>query len=90
MKPGDLASIVVTFVDDRDGRALVRLPNGSKTRVEHDELNPLAGNGHVTQSTKVGRGVDVFCHECPWTGNFPGGHQAQAALAGHEHVELRV
>ncbi|GHE27881.1 hypothetical protein GCM10017673_32710 [Streptosporangium violaceochromogenes] len=39
MEFGDVASILVTFVEDRNGRALVRLPNGSKTSLPYASLD---------------------------------------------------
>jgi hypothetical protein len=39
MQRGDVASILVVYLEDRNGRALVRLPNGSKTSVPHDSLD---------------------------------------------------
>ncbi|MGW7824735.1 hypothetical protein ACWGLF_43330 [Streptomyces puniciscabiei] len=35
MNPGDLASTLVVFLQDRHGKALVRLPNGTKTSLPH-------------------------------------------------------
>ena len=39
MQRGDVASILVVFLEDRNGKALVRLPNGSKTSVPHESLD---------------------------------------------------
>lgn len=39
MNPGDLASTLVVFLEDRHGKALVRLPNGSKTSLPHECLD---------------------------------------------------
>ncbi|MFJ5987944.1 hypothetical protein [Lentzea sp. NPDC092896] len=36
---GDIASVLVQFLEDRDGRALVRLPNGSKTSLPYECLD---------------------------------------------------
>jgi hypothetical protein len=38
---GQWASILVQYLEDRNGRALVRLPNGSKTSVSHSALHPM-------------------------------------------------
>jgi hypothetical protein len=39
MQRGDVASILVVFLEDRNGKALVRLPNGSKTSVPRESLD---------------------------------------------------
>ncbi|MFJ4368869.1 hypothetical protein ACIP4S_32700 [Streptomyces chartreusis] len=39
MNPGDLASILVVFLEDRHGKALVRLSNGTKTSLPHEGLD---------------------------------------------------
>jgi len=39
MHPGDVGSILVVYLGDRNGKALVRLPNGSKTSLPHDSLD---------------------------------------------------
>ena len=36
---GDVASVLVQFLEDRGGRALVRLPNGSKTSLPYECLD---------------------------------------------------
>jgi hypothetical protein len=79
VETGEFASIIVQFLDDRDGRALVRLPNGSKTRVDHGDLAALPGNGHIVG----GSPVRAHCHDCEWAGSFPDRHAAHAALAAH-------
>lgn len=38
METSQLATVGVTFIEDRNGRALVRLPNGSKTSIAYDAL----------------------------------------------------
>ena len=82
MERGDLASIVVTYLEDREGKALVRLPNGSKTRVDPGALMLLPGRGHL-QRSDAGQ-VKVWCEDCDWHEVTVGGHAAQAALAAHQ------
>ncbi|WP_405142450.1 hypothetical protein OG589_34555 [Sphaerisporangium sp. NBC_01403] len=41
MEFGDVASVLVVFIEDRNGRALVRLPNGSKTSLPYASLDPV-------------------------------------------------
>jgi hypothetical protein len=51
MEPGDVASVLVSFIEDRNGRALVRLPNGSKTSLPYESLDL------VVTANEVGRHV---------------------------------
>ena len=85
MGSGDLASVVVTYLEDREGKALIRLPNGSKTRVDPGALRLLPGLGHLTRRG-VGQ-VEVWCRECEWHQVALGEHAAQAALAAHQDME---
>lgn len=45
MEPGDVASVLVMFIEDRNGRVLVRLPNGSKTSLPYDSLDLVISGG---------------------------------------------
>lgn len=63
--PGDLAFLGSTFIEERDGRALVRLPNGSKTSLSYDALRAVGGPVHF-----VDNGADqvtVHCQLCDWS-----------------------
>ena len=42
LEPGDVASLFVQFIEIRDGAAVVRLPNGSKTTVPPEALDLVA------------------------------------------------
>jgi hypothetical protein len=42
LKAGDVGTILVVFIEERDGNALVRLPNGSKTSLPFDCLDLVA------------------------------------------------
>lgn len=44
---GQWASLLVHFIEDRNGRALVRLPNGSKTSVDYDALRPAEAHRSI-------------------------------------------
>ena len=44
MQPGDVGSILVVYLEDRNGKALVRLPNGSKTSLPYDSLDFMVSN----------------------------------------------
>jgi hypothetical protein len=39
LQSGDVASTLVVFLEDRNGKALVRLPNGSKTDLPYESLD---------------------------------------------------
>lgn len=39
LQRGDVAAVLVEYLEDRNGKALVRLPNGSKTSLPHDCLD---------------------------------------------------
>jgi hypothetical protein len=38
---GDIGTVLVWFIEDRNGKALVRLPNGSKTSLPYEALDIL-------------------------------------------------
>jgi hypothetical protein len=42
LEPGDVASVLVQFIEMRDGKAVVRLPNGSKTSIVAEALDLVA------------------------------------------------
>jgi len=63
IEAGQFARIGVVFLEERDGGALVRLPNGSKTTLNFDALSLDAGTVHFTQ---VHSGEQVHCGECDW------------------------
>jgi hypothetical protein len=41
LEPGQWALVRVQFIEDRAGRALVRLPNGTKSSLDYGTLDPL-------------------------------------------------
>jgi hypothetical protein len=41
LEHGQWAMVRVQFIEDRAGRALVRLPNGTKSSLAYDALDPL-------------------------------------------------
>ncbi len=41
LQPGQWAAVRVQYLEERNGRALVRLPNGSKSSVGHGDLHPM-------------------------------------------------
>ena len=60
-EPGQFARISVVFIAERAGRALVRLPSGSKTTVDFDALIPDAGTVHFVRETS---GERACCGQC--------------------------
>lgn len=57
MEPGDDATVEVSFIEDRNGRALVRLPNGSKTSLAYSVLTPRSISNHDNACRRCGRAV---------------------------------
>jgi hypothetical protein len=78
MKPGDVASVLVMFIEDRDGRALVRLPNGSKTSLPYDCLDPVISGADLQRPVS---GDDLTSGHLlePYRRRLPGstGHSVQ-------------
>ncbi|MGW4759973.1 hypothetical protein [Streptomyces chartreusis] len=52
MNPGDLASTLVVFLEDRHGKALVGLPYGSKSSLPHECLD-LVEAGRICPVTSL-------------------------------------
>ncbi len=82
MEPGEVALVPVTFIEERRGAALVRLPNGSKTTVEYEALEALGARGHFVQAIQ-GPGGAVYCSECEWSSQFRRWPQGATDLAAH-------
>lgn len=57
MEPGDTATVVVSFIEDRNGRALVRLPNGSKTSLAYPTVTPTTASSDDSACRRCGRDV---------------------------------
>lgn len=86
MEPGQLALIPVTFVEDRDGRALVRLPNGSKTSIDYDVLDVRPGETHFIVGSD-GAGVTAVCVICRNVQETGGWTEAVAAAQSHHRAD---
>jgi hypothetical protein len=89
VQPGDLAMLGVVFVEERGGRALVRLPNGTKTSVEFSALRPVGGPVHFVHDLE-GHGETAYCQACPWERHAPTRTDAEDAYIAHlvaEHAE---
>ena len=59
VEPGQFARLTVTFIQDKEGSAVVRLPNGSKTTVAYDVLRPAGGVVHFVDDS-------AHCGQCDW------------------------
>ena len=85
MQPGELCSVTATFIEDRSGRALVRLPNGSKSSVPYGALIGLNVRGHFVPSLD-GTEVNVFCLDDDWSDLAPDFNQAAGLLQRHSET----
>jgi hypothetical protein len=58
LQRGDIAAVLVQYLEDRNGQALVRLPNGSKTSLPHECLDHVVSvddlPGPVTRDDLTG------------------------------------
>ena len=86
INPGDLATLGVVFIEERGGRALVRLPNGSKTSVNFGALRPLGGQVHFVQDIG-GPGETAYCQACDWVHHAAARVQAEDAYMTHFFAE---
>ncbi|MCP3995018.1 MAG: hypothetical protein GY722_08130 [bacterium] len=81
MKQGEFATVAVQFIEERNGRALVRLPNGSKTSLAFDALDAQGVHAHLPAS---GGGTnEAYCSECDWTITKDGWQAAFVAVRTH-------
>ncbi len=81
--PGQVALVPVTYIEERRGLALVRLPNGSKTSVQFDALDVLPARGHFVPAADR-TGGRVFCLECDvWATSFIQWSDGVAGLSAH-------
>jgi hypothetical protein len=72
----------VVFIEERNGRALVRLPNGSKTSVLRSCLRPKAGRVHFARDLE-GEGETVYCQACEWSVHAPTRVEAEDSYLVH-------
>jgi hypothetical protein len=85
VKPGQLCNVVATFIEDRDGRALVRLPNGSKTSIPYGATVEVPAQGHFVPA-EDGSSVSVYCSHSDWSDVAPDFNQAATLLVQHALV----
>lgn len=82
MEPGQLCRVVATFIEDRDGRALVRLPNGSKSSVPYGAIEGAQARAHFVASPDDST-VEVFCLDDDWSEAAPDFVRAAELLLQH-------
>lgn len=82
VEPGQVCQVVATFIEDRDGRALVRLPNGTKTSIPYGAAVGLAARGHFVPA-EDGSNVSVNCLDDDWAQVAPDFNQATEMLVQH-------
>ncbi|MCA9562507.1 MAG: hypothetical protein KC561_03415 [Myxococcales bacterium] len=84
MEPGNPAEVIVTFIEDRNGRALVRLPNGSKTSLDYDCLVGRSGKVHFLARPEQERPWFAECLVCEqWVGTGVTHREAADAFEDH-------
>jgi hypothetical protein len=88
MDPGQLCSVVVTFIEDRDGRALVRLPNGSKTSIPYGAVRGSDARGHFLPAQDDST-VTVYCGDDDWSATASDFNEAADKLKQHAAVHVR-
>ncbi len=59
MEPGDQCDLSAVFVEDRAGRALVRLPNGSKTSLEYSAIRSPKAAESIDDLTPTIRALET-------------------------------
>lgn len=84
LEAGQLSFLGFTFIEERDGKAIVRLPNGSKTTVRFTTLQPEGGTSvHFTRST-WNDGETTRCLTCDWVADFGSRVAAETAAIAHQ------
>jgi len=78
--------VPVVFLEDRGGRALVRLPNGSKTSLPYNCLTETRAGGHFVPEHD-GSAVTAYCLDCEWSQHELLWRDAAERLAQHRSGE---
>ena len=81
MEPGEFAIVAVQFIEERNGRALVRLPNGSNTSIAFDALAAQRVRAYLPADG--GGPNDASCSACDWKTTEDGWHAAYLADRSH-------
>jgi hypothetical protein len=82
VEPGQLCTVVATFIEDREGRALVRLPNGSKTSIPYGAAKEAPARGHFVPAAD-GSSVSVYCSDDDWSDAAPDFNRAADLVVQH-------
>jgi hypothetical protein len=82
VESGQLCNVVATFIEDRNGRALVRLPNGSKTSVPYGAATEVPARGHFVPA-QDDSSVSVYCLDDDWSDIAPDFNHATDLLVHH-------
>jgi hypothetical protein len=86
MEPGQLVLVPATFIQDRGGRAVVRLPSGTKTTLQYDALAQRRGLAHFVPASS-GKGGTVYCQRCDWSMAFEAWDSGASGLARHDEAQ---
>jgi len=79
---GRVANVPVVFIEERSGRALVRLPNGSKTSLAYNSLAETSARGHFVAEPDDSA-VTAYCRDCSWSHRDQSWRDACQRLAEH-------
>lgn len=83
LNPGQFAYVGVSFVEERNASALVRLPNGSKTSVRFNALRTVGPDDiHFTRRVERG-GETARCLACNWSEDFDTRVEAEDVALTH-------
>lgn len=88
MQSGEVCHVIATFIEDRDGRALVRLPNGSKTSVDYGALIAQEARAHFIPA-EDGSSVRVLCLDDDWSDDGEDFTDAARLLQRHAETHSR-
>lgn len=83
LEPGELGFVGVTYVEERNGKALVRLPNGSKTSVRFGSIERSNGTDFHFVAGTHGAGEHVRCLICDWAAELDTRVEAETAALTH-------
>jgi hypothetical protein len=85
VESGRIGMVPVVFIEDRGGRALVRLPNGSKTSLAYNSLTETDARGHFIPE-RDDSAVTAYCLDCEWSQGEPLWRDACERLAQHRRA----
>lgn len=83
IEAGDFGFVGVTYLEERNGKALVRLPNGSKTTVRFGSIERAEASGFHFSASTYDYGEQVCCLICDWVADFDNRVSAETAALAH-------